>query len=130
MMTRMKNMPLFVALLMLLASCRQSVEPIVYTTTSTLKAGFDLSEMTDDDIKCNPRTRHISITLPAPKLLSLTMKPQDIYSESSWCGSPIRCIGIRCSLLLGFPIRQTMFYIKVGSRVGYKIAANAPKTSP
>ncbi len=122
---RLKNMPLFVALLMLLASCRQSVEPIdvqrltqlselgtveytvskvikakddqnvlalfgtrkiLYTTTSTLKAGFDLSQMTDDDIKCNPITRRITLTLPAPKLLSLTMKPQDIhllYHEST-----------------------------------------------
>lgn len=51
---------------------------IVFNTTSTVKAGFDLSELKEDDIVCDPRRRSIVLTLPQPKLLSLRMDPGSI----------------------------------------------------
>lgn len=59
---------------------------IIFNTKSTLKAGFDMSELTAEDVVCKPEQKEISLTLPAPKLLSLNMKPEDItvaYEEST-----------------------------------------------
>lgn len=59
---------------------------IIFNTHCTLKAGFDMSKMTENDIKVDKKTKSISITLPAPQLLSFNMKPDDIhmaYAEST-----------------------------------------------
>lgn len=59
---------------------------IIFNTTSTLKAGFDMTEITDEDIVCSRGSKKIEVTLPQPKLLSLNMKAEDIklaYEEST-----------------------------------------------
>lgn len=59
---------------------------VIFTTVSTLKAGFDMSELKDEDVKCKPSAKSIHLTLPAPKILYLSMKPEDIalaYEEST-----------------------------------------------
>ena len=59
---------------------------IIFNTHCTLKAGLDMSKMTEDDIVVNKAEKSISVTLPAPQLLSLNMKPEDIkmvFNEST-----------------------------------------------
>jgi len=59
---------------------------ILFSCKATLKAGIDLSKLTNDDIKTDFGKKSISITLPKAKPLSLNMKPEDIalvYEKTS-----------------------------------------------
>ena len=51
---------------------------IIFNSTATLKAGFDLRGFTEKDVKCDLRQKKIALTLPSPKLLSMQMKAEDI----------------------------------------------------
>lgn len=59
---------------------------IIFNSTATLKAGFDMRDFTEKDVRCDLRKKKISLMLPAPELLSMQMKPEDIrlvYEEST-----------------------------------------------
>ena len=51
---------------------------ILFTCKATLKAGIDLSKLSDDDIQANYKNKSISVKLPKPELLSFNMNPEDI----------------------------------------------------
>ena len=51
---------------------------ILFNCKAILKAGIDLSNMAENDIKTNFGEKSISIILPKATLLSLNMKPEDI----------------------------------------------------
>jgi hypothetical protein len=51
---------------------------ILFNCKAILKAGIDLSSMTDNDIKTDFDNKSISLILPKATLLSLNMKPEDI----------------------------------------------------
>lgn len=52
---------------------------IIFTIKATIKAGFDLNKMQDDDIDCIPSLHSVSITLPEPQILSVHIRPEDIH---------------------------------------------------
>lgn len=52
---------------------------IVFNTTATIKAGFDMNKLEEGDIECNPERGQIKLTLPAAEILSLNIKPDDIH---------------------------------------------------
>jgi Protein of unknown function (DUF4230) len=54
---------------------------VVYTTTGTLKAGYDLSQITEDAIRVSGNV--VTITLPVPKIISsyLDTEHQVIYDH-------------------------------------------------
>jgi len=52
---------------------------ILFSCKANLKAGVDLSSLISEDIKTDFENRTISITLPKAKLLSINMKPENIY---------------------------------------------------
>lgn len=51
---------------------------ILFNCKATLKAGIDMSKFNDSDVKINQATKDVQITLPAPKLLNLDIKPDDV----------------------------------------------------
>ena len=51
---------------------------ILFTCKASLKAGIDLSKLTNDDIKTNLGKRTISINLPRAELMTLNIKPEEI----------------------------------------------------
>lgn len=59
---------------------------ILFSCKASLKAGIDLSELSDEDISINIEQKAISLALPKAKLLSFNMKPEDIrlvYEKTS-----------------------------------------------
>lgn len=57
---------------------------ILFETAATVKAGIDLNELTDQDIK-QENDLTVTISLPAPKILLFNMKPEqmrEIFNES------------------------------------------------
>jgi hypothetical protein len=57
---------------------------ILFEAAATVKAGIDLNELTDQDIK-QENDSTVSISLPAPKILLFNMKPEnmrEIFNES------------------------------------------------
>jgi hypothetical protein len=57
---------------------------ILFETAATVKAGIDLNELTELDIK-EEAGSSVAITLPAPKILLFNMKPEnmrEIFNES------------------------------------------------
>jgi hypothetical protein len=57
---------------------------ILFETAATVKAGIDLNELADQDIKLDAETA-VTITLPQPKILLFNMKPEhmkEIFNES------------------------------------------------
>jgi len=51
---------------------------ILFTCKASLKAGIDLSNLNENNIKTNFKEKAISITLPKAKPLSISIKPNDI----------------------------------------------------
>lgn len=51
---------------------------ILFSCKASLKAGIDLSELSDEDIEIDVDQKSISLVLPKAKLLSFNMKPSDI----------------------------------------------------
>jgi hypothetical protein len=51
---------------------------ILFSCKASLKAGLDLSELSKDSIKISEDQKSISLILPKAKLLSFSMKPDDI----------------------------------------------------
>jgi len=51
---------------------------ILFTCKASLKAGINLSKLTNEDIKTNFRKKSISITLPKAELMTLNIKPEEI----------------------------------------------------
>lgn len=57
---------------------------ILFEAAATVKAGIDLNELTDQDIKLDNDST-VTISLPAPKILLFNMKPEnmrEIFNES------------------------------------------------
>jgi hypothetical protein len=57
---------------------------ILFEAAATVKAGIDLNELTDQDIKLDNDSA-VTISLPAPKILLFNMKPEnmrEIFNES------------------------------------------------
>jgi hypothetical protein len=57
---------------------------ILFEAAATVKAGIDLNELTDQDIKLED-AYSVTISLPAPKILLFNMKPEnmrEIFNES------------------------------------------------
>lgn len=57
---------------------------ILFEAAATVKAGIDLNELTDQDIK-QENDLTVTISLPAPKILLFNMKPEqmrEIFNES------------------------------------------------
>ena len=57
---------------------------ILFEAAATVKAGIDLNELTDQDIKLE-NDADVTVTLPAPKILLFNMKPEnmrEIFNES------------------------------------------------
>jgi hypothetical protein len=57
---------------------------ILFEAAATVKAGIDLNELTDQDIKLG-NDSSVTISLPAPKILLFNMKPEnmrEIFNES------------------------------------------------
>ncbi|MCX6553991.1 MAG: DUF4230 domain-containing protein [Candidatus Aminicenantes bacterium] len=57
---------------------------ILFEAAATVKAGVDLNELTDQDIKLENDSA-VTVTLPAPKILLFNMKPEnirEIFNES------------------------------------------------
>jgi len=57
---------------------------ILFEAAATVKAGIDLNELTDQDIKLENDTT-VTISLPAPKIMLFNMKPEnmrEIFNES------------------------------------------------
>ncbi|MCX6557135.1 MAG: DUF4230 domain-containing protein [Candidatus Aminicenantes bacterium] len=57
---------------------------ILFEAAATVKAGIDLNELTDQDIKLENDSA-VTVTLPAPKILLFNMKPEnmrEIFNES------------------------------------------------
>jgi hypothetical protein len=57
---------------------------ILFEAAATVKAGIDLDELTDQDIK-QENDSTVTISLPAPKILLFNMKPEnmrEIFNES------------------------------------------------
>jgi len=57
---------------------------ILFAAAATVKAGIDLNELNDQDIKLDNDSA-VSISLPAPKILLFNMKPEnmrEIFNES------------------------------------------------
>jgi hypothetical protein len=52
---------------------------ILFTCKASLKAGIDLSKLTNEDIKTNFKQKSISITLPKAELMTLNIKPEEIF---------------------------------------------------
>jgi hypothetical protein len=58
---------------------------ILFEAAATVKAGIDLNELTENDIKEEADDDAVTITLPAPKILLFNMKPEnmrEIFNES------------------------------------------------
>lgn len=56
----------------------------LFTCKATIKAGIDLDELTDEDVRINGTS--IAVTLPAPKIMSFKMNRNDalmVYSNVS-----------------------------------------------
>jgi hypothetical protein len=51
---------------------------ILFSCKAIIKAGIDLSKLTEDDIQANYKKKSITINLPKPELLSFNMQPEDI----------------------------------------------------
>lgn len=51
---------------------------ILFSCKASLKAGIDLSELVEDSIKINAAQKSISLVFPKAKLLSFSMKPNDV----------------------------------------------------
>jgi len=51
---------------------------ILFTCKASLKAGIDLSNLNDNDIKTNFSEKSISVILPKAKLLSINIRPDDV----------------------------------------------------
>ena len=51
---------------------------IVFTCKAYLKAGLDLSELSNENINIDVQRKSISLVLPKAKLLSFNMKPDDV----------------------------------------------------
>ena len=51
---------------------------ILFSCKATVKAGIDLSKLTEDDIQANIKKKSITINLPKPELFSFNMQPEDI----------------------------------------------------
>ena len=57
---------------------------ILFETAATVKAGIDLNELTDQDIRLED-DKAVTVTLPRPKILLFNMKPEhmrEIFNES------------------------------------------------
>jgi hypothetical protein len=57
---------------------------ILFETAATVKAGIDLNELSDQDIRLE-KDAAVTITLPQPKILLFNMKPEqmrEIFNES------------------------------------------------
>jgi hypothetical protein len=57
---------------------------ILFEAAATVKAGIDMNELTDQDIRVNDDAT-VNITLPRPKILLFNMKPEhmrEIFNES------------------------------------------------
>lgn len=57
---------------------------ILFETAATVKAGIDLNELNDNDIRLEGKDA-VTITLPRPKILLFNMKPEhmrEIFNES------------------------------------------------
>ncbi len=57
---------------------------ILFETAATVKAGIDLNELTDGDIRLEDG-KAVTVTLPRPKILLFNMKPEhmrEIFNES------------------------------------------------
>jgi hypothetical protein len=54
---------------------------ILFSSTAYLKAGIDLQEFNQENVKVNEKTNSVSVTLPKPKLLSFNMPPELIQQE-------------------------------------------------
>jgi hypothetical protein len=57
---------------------------ILFETAATVKAGIDLNELADQDIKLEGDTE-VTVTLPQPRILLFNMKPEqmrEIFNES------------------------------------------------
>lgn len=50
---------------------------ILFSCKAIVKAGIDLSKLTDDDIKLNQEKKEAIITLPVPQVLSFNMPLED-----------------------------------------------------
>jgi hypothetical protein len=51
---------------------------ILFSCKASLKAGIDLSKLSNDSIKINANQKSISLLLPKAELLSFNMKPDDV----------------------------------------------------
>ncbi|MDR2684955.1 MAG: DUF4230 domain-containing protein [Prevotellaceae bacterium] len=51
---------------------------ILFSCRASLKAGIDLSELSQDSVTVNYGQKSIALVLPKPKILSFNMKPDDI----------------------------------------------------
>lgn len=54
---------------------------ILFSCKATLKAGIDLSQLTEEDVVIDNVAQSIVVNLPAPKLLSLNIQPDDVRLE-------------------------------------------------
>lgn len=51
---------------------------ILFNCKATLKAGIDMAKFSEEDVTIDQVSKHITICLPAPQLLNLDIKPDDI----------------------------------------------------